>query len=246
MRVHHIATWVAWHGRLMVIGWVILLPLGILIARFFKVTPRQSWPHRLDNKFWWLSHLTLQYSGITVMTAAVVLAVSHTGLMWSALPLHAVLGWVLVGLGWLQLLGGVLRGSKGGPQRIGSSEPITISCGDHYNMTARRVVFEYAHKTGGYLALVLVPIVVVLGLHLTEAPRWMYAVIGASCIGWLLIFAWLQWSGRCIDTYQAIWGPSRAHPGNRVRPIGWGIRRFDNSMRPGEAIEESTRQKDNV
>lgn len=43
----------------MVVAWGVLLPLGILIARFFKVTPRQRWPAELDNKFWWYSHLTL-------------------------------------------------------------------------------------------------------------------------------------------------------------------------------------------
>lgn len=38
----------------MVLAWVILLPLGVLIARFFKITPHQSWPASPDNKFWWL------------------------------------------------------------------------------------------------------------------------------------------------------------------------------------------------
>jgi hypothetical protein len=46
---------------------------------------------------------------------------------------------------------------------------------------------------------------------------------------WLVLiagFVWLQRQGRCIDTYQAIWGPDTAHPGNRIKPIGWGIKRY--------------------
>ena len=35
----------------------------------------------------------------------------------------------------------------------------------------------------------------------------------------------LQRQGRCIDTYQAIWGPDPRHPGNRLKPVGWGVRR---------------------
>jgi hypothetical protein len=34
MMQHELAPWVQWHGRLMVLAWVILLPLGVLIARF--------------------------------------------------------------------------------------------------------------------------------------------------------------------------------------------------------------------
>jgi hypothetical protein len=46
---HAIAPWAAWHGRLMVLSWSFLLPVGMLAARYFKVTPGQDWPHVLDN-----------------------------------------------------------------------------------------------------------------------------------------------------------------------------------------------------
>ena len=57
---HHIAPWAAWHGRLMVLAWAVLLPVGVLVARFFKVMPGQDWPLRLDNKSWWHAHRLLQ------------------------------------------------------------------------------------------------------------------------------------------------------------------------------------------
>ena len=58
-----------------------------------------------------------------------------------------------------------------------------------------------------------------------DRPRWMLLTL---TLWWLLLaaaFYALQKNGRCIDTYQAIWGPDPAHPGNR-RPLpGWGVRR---------------------
>jgi len=92
-------------------------------------------------------------------------------------------------------------------------------------------VFEHVHEIGGYLALVPVPVVVALGLQAAEAPNCMGWLIGAALVGGLSIFTWLQWSGCRIDTYQAIWGPAPEHPGNRRRPIGWGVRRFGDWIR---------------
>ena len=64
-----------------------------------------------------------------------------------------------------------------------------------------------------------------MGLLIVDAPRWMALILG---VWWLILmaaFTRLQAAGRCIDTYQAIWGPDPAHPGNHLRPIGWGVRR---------------------
>ncbi len=227
MSIHEIPPWAAWHGRLMVAAWIVILPLGVLLARFFKVTPRQRWPETLDNKRWWHLHLALQYSGVAIMTVAAVLAACNANLARSAFPLHGLLGWLVVALGWLQVVGGLLRGSKGGPQPGTEGARNIPMRGDHYDMTRRRVIFEHVHKAGGYLAIALAPIVVALGLHAAAAPHWMGWLIATACIGGLSIFSWLQWSGRCIDTYQAIWGASRDHPGNRRPPIGWAIRRFE-------------------
>ena len=218
---------VQWHGRLMVLAWVILLPLGVLIARFFKITPHQSWPASLDNKFWWHCHRLLQYSGVALMTVAAVLAIRHASLASSPAPLHGVIGFMVIGLGWLQILGGWLRGSKGGPKGgPGGSDTADVR-GDHYDMTPRRVAFEYVHKSLGWVALALTIPATGLGLWITDAPRWMPLTLA---IWWALLiaaFAQLQRQGRCFDTYQAIWGPDPIHPGNRRKPIGWGVRRVE-------------------
>ena len=75
-RGHEVAAAVAWHGRLMVLAWGLLFPLGIFAARFFKVTPGQDWPARLDNKAWWHGHRGLQYAGGLAMLAALALVLA--------------------------------------------------------------------------------------------------------------------------------------------------------------------------
>jgi hypothetical protein len=217
--VHQISSLYAWHGRLMVLAWSVLLPAGILTARFLKVMPAQDWPRQLDNQVWWHAHRTLQISGIACMSVGVALAWKATGALIMGHSLHAGMGWIIVLLGWLQLLGGYLRGSKGGP--TGQRER-----GDHFDMTPRRLVFEWTHKLGGYVAVILSPVVTALGLHVADAPLWMWIILG---IWWTMLVAialLLQHSGRCLDTYQAIWGPDPALPGNMRNIIGWGVRRY--------------------
>lgn len=207
-RVHDIAALVAWHGRLMVLAWAVLLPLGVVVARFFKVTPDQDWPRRLDNKFWWHAHLSLQYSGGVVMLVGVCL-------VWLSGPgdpnatLHRWLGYIVLGLGVSQFLAGWFRGSKGGPSDVQMR-------GDHYDMTIRRRVFEHVHKTFGYAALLLGVATVLSGLWNANAPRWMWLSLLLWWLTLVLVWTRLQLRGQPIGSYQAIWGLDTSHPGNRV------------------------------
>ena len=216
---HELSFWVSWHGRIMVLCWGVLLPLGILAARFFKVMPSQNWPTQLDNKVWWKAHLHGQSAAIALTLVGVVLIWNSAGGATLLARWHGYLGWVVTVLGALQAAAGFARGSKGGPL-----EP-TIR-GDHYDMTPYRSAFEKTHKSLGYAALLLALVTVFLGLVVADAPRWMLLAIS---LWWLLLtvfFVVLQRQGRSIDTYQAIWGPDAVHPGNRITPIGWGIRRY--------------------
>ena len=217
---HDIAPALAWHARAMLLAWGLLLPLGVLMARYYRITPTQDWPRQLDNKLWWHAHRWLQYAGIAAMSLGLVLVLPwgppasiHVAAIW-----HATLGWGLCALGWLQIVGAWLRGSKGGPS--------DAQCrGDHCDMTPRRRNFERLHKSLGCLALLLAVAVIGLGLVTAYALRWMPAAL----TGWVAVLViWavrLQRQGRCADTYQAIWGADLTHPGNRRAPIGWGIRR---------------------
>lgn len=216
-------AWMAWHGRLMVLGWAILAPAGVLAARYCKIWPGQDWPRELDDQHWWHAHRLLQTGAIMAASAGLLLAWRNAAGLSPLARAHGLLGWAIMGLGWAQIVGGLLRGAKGGP-----TDPRCASgdlSGDHYSMTSRRIVFEYAHKLGGYVVLGLSVVAVAMGLRLADAPRWMWLVIVLWWIALAGVATACQRAGLCIDTYQAIWGPDGALPGNRRRPIGWGVSR---------------------
>ena len=133
-----------WHAGLMFVAWTVLIPTGAVMARFFKVTPGQDWPRVLDNKVWWHAHLICQYGAVAMISLAAVMMVWDNGLRVD--NMHERFGICAVVLSWIQVIGGWLRGSKGGP-----TEPHMH--GDHYDMTWRRQVFEAVHKPLGWLSL---------------------------------------------------------------------------------------------
>lgn len=220
-RAHEIEAAVAWHGRLMTFAWAFLCPLGVLIARFCKILPRQNWPQELDHQGWWRAHLILQYTSLAA-TAFAVWLVLQRETVTAGFVLHVVLGWAIVALAVLQVSAGLLRGSKGGP-----TEPAPDGSlhGDHYDMSRRRILFEYYHKFVGWALLGLAATALLTGMWIANAPLWMWTVIGAWWLLLAVIFATLQRLGYAVDTYQAIWGPDETHPGNRIKPIGFGISR---------------------
>lgn len=206
-RVHDVGVALSWHGRFMTLAWGVLIPLGVLVARYFKVTPRQDWPQELDNRLWWHGHLMFQYAGGACMLAGFVivfLTASGVPQAW----LHRTLGYAVVVFGALQFVAGWLRGSKGGPTEASVR-------GDHYDMTPRRLVFEFVHKSVGYIALGLGATAILTGLWAANAPRWMWMVLPAWWLVLMVVAVWLQLHNRHVSSYHAIWGPDPAHPGNR-------------------------------
>ncbi|MEM1049101.1 MAG: cytochrome b561 domain-containing protein [Pseudomonadota bacterium] len=220
-RAHTVDLGIAWHARLMVLAWGIALPCGVLAARFFKIMPGQDWPAHIDNRAWWHTHLTLQYGGGFLTLIALGLILFGSARSGNA-GLHGLFGWSVIALAATQFLGGWLRGSKGGPT---DPNPDGSLAGDHYDMSFRRLVFEYVHKSAGYAAILLAACAIATGLWQANAPRWMPILIASWWALLVVLFIVFQRRGMAVDTYQAIWGPDPRHPGNRRTPIGWGIRR---------------------
>jgi len=243
---HDPSTGTYLHGRLMVLAWGIMVPVGTLLSRFYKVTPGQDWPRVLNNPFWFLTHRTVEYgAGVLMLAAVVVMALEDPGPPWRSF--HAGIGWCVVIVAWLQLLSSHLRGAMGGPanpatrvplrnwqwsqvpRAADSSGPRLDWPGDHYNMTRTRVVFEYLHKAFGYGLLAVSAMTLVTGLFAADALNWMWVTLILWWMACTAVFIVLQRQGRNIDCYQAIWGVDAALPGNRMKPIGWGIRRYTSS-----------------
>ncbi len=205
--VHHLDTKVMWHARLMVLAWGVLLPMGVIAARYYKVTPGQDWPKVVDNRAWWHAHQATQYSGVVIMLAGLWLVWGVGSGASLAARWHGWAGYIVTSLGVAQVLSAWFRGSKGGP-----SEPQMR--GDHYDMTTHRRWFEALHKRLGWLAIGLAVATIGLGLVASDAPRWMALVLGFWLIALLAMATHLERSGRHVATYQAIWGVDPKHPGN--------------------------------
>lgn len=217
-RAHEVGFSVSWHGRFMVLAWGMLLPLGVMAARFCKVLPGQDWPREVQNPFWFTWHRILQYSGLGVTLVALALILPTTRDAPQA-ALHHWVGWSVIALAAVQLAAAMVKGTGGGPGPDGA--PV----GDHFRMTQRRRIFEWTHKIMGYVALAIAVASILSGMWVANAYVWMWIFIYGWWILVVTAFAVLQRRGWAVDTYQAIWGSDPSHPGNQIPPIGWGIRR---------------------
>jgi hypothetical protein len=202
------------HAGLMVAAWLILLPAGALMARYFKVTRGQDYPRVLDNLFWWNWHRILQYSGLGLVLVGVSIAYRTVG-AWDWTNLHALTGLAATVLGLLQVVSTWFRGKKGGPTERGADpkDPATWR-GDHYDMTRRRRLFEAWHRVMGFAAIALAFTATALGLRLVDAPVLAKLSLPVLVLLYAALFAGFFRAGRWMPTYQAIWGPDPRHPGN--------------------------------
>jgi len=207
-RPHDVGLLVAWHARAMVVAWAVLVPFAVLVARFYKVLPNQDWPRVLDSRTWWRTHLFGQMAAAGCSFVGLLLILTVRG---PVVTLHGWLGYgVLAGM-FAQVMLGIFRGSKGGPSDAAKGYSLH---GDHYDMTPRRLYFEWCHKTLGYVTLMLAAVTIFVGLWQANAPRWMWLII---VVWWVMLVGWaihLQRQGRAVATYHAIWGDDPTHPGN--------------------------------
>lgn len=243
---HQLRTGTYLHGRLMVLAWGFFAPVAIVLARFYKVTPRQDWPRVQDNPFWFFTHRAVGWGACVLMIVAVacILIDEPWRVPWRSV--HALVGWTVVITGLFQVVSSSARGTHGGPTHPETGMPLRRWnwshvvrdpryptkpriewAGDHYNMSRTRVVFEYVHKGLGYMLLGVSAVGIISGLIKAEALNWMWIAL-LLWWGFLIgLFVLLQHQGRCIDTYQAIFGVEEHLPGNRRRPVfGWGVRRY--------------------
>ncbi len=237
---HQLESALAWHGRLMVLAWSVLVPVALLWARYWKIAPRQDFPQVLDDKRWWHAHRGLQSLAATVTVIAIALVWRDTAAngSWTVARTHRWLGWAVGAALCVQLAHGLMRGSKGGPTDLQMR-------GDHFDMTSRRIAFERIHKALGWLTLVAAWCATLLGLWVADAPRWMLATLALWWLLLLVLLARWQRAGRCVDTYQTIWGTTADLPGMARVPIGWGVRRYT-ALTPRDGDSHTTAQNKGI
>ena len=176
----------------MVLSMGLMMPLIILVARFFKVTPRQRWPDQLDNPFWFVTHRRWGHVVAVIVIAGLVCALVAEGWLAPWHSVHAILGWAVAALVLVQILSAWMRGTHGGPVDpfTRKRRPPQEWPGDHFSMTPRRIAFEYVHKYAGYVLLALAVAAMPTGLIAADSPRWMPIV--TLTIWWLAMLGSLD------------------------------------------------------
>ncbi|CUH77830.1 hypothetical protein TRM7557_01606 [Tritonibacter multivorans] len=231
-RAHDVGFAISWHARTMTLAWGVMVPAAIFAARYFKILPGQDWPRELDSQVWWRGHWMGQALAYLLTLLGLGLILGDDSAHFA--PIHRILGYVVLGLGSVQVLLGVFRGSKGGPTAPARDGSLR---GDHYDMTPWRLHFERLHRVLGYAALLIGFATIFTGLWAANAPRWMWAVLVLYWSGLLVAALYCQRRGWSYDTYQAIWGPDPELPGNKMPMTGWG------TTRPGDTFGQDVKKK---
>ncbi|RZB96664.1 cytochrome b561, DM13 and DOMON domain-containing protein At5g54830-like [Glycine soja] len=118
------------HGFMMFIAWGILLPGGILAARYLK---------HLKGDGWYRIHVYLQYSGLVIVLLALLFAVAELrGFYFSSA--HVKCGFATILLACIQPVNAFLR-----PQKPANGE----------QASSKRVIWEYFHGIVGRCAVVV-------------------------------------------------------------------------------------------
>ncbi|CAA0822749.1 Cytochrome b561- DM13 and DOMON domain-containing protein [Striga hermonthica] len=147
------------HGFMMFLAWGILLPGGILAARYLK--------HVKDDS-WFRIHVNLQYSGLAIVFLGFLFAVAELrGLTFDSL--HVKFGMLAILLALAQPVNAYLRPKKPAPGEEASS---------------RRVIWEYSHFITGRFAIIVGIAALISGMkHLGER----YGDENARGLSWALI-----------------------------------------------------------
>jgi len=165
------------HGTLMITGWGLLLPSGVIIARLMKHRP---------NAAWFRYHWVLQITGLTIAFAGWVIALCVFDVFRATgnkSYIHGVLGCTTMSLGILQPLNALLR-----PHKEEGEEPSCL-----------RRAWEVVHKTMGYTALVLAVTTIAIGTTLVPKENQQiifqatYGAVGAVL---LALIVYLCYEGR--------------------------------------------------
>ena len=162
-----------WHGVLMGTAGAVLVPVAVLAARYWKIVPGQDWPRIINHRGWQRVHGLCGVAAMLCLVVGVAMAFQGMSLPSHLAHPHAWTGWGIVAVLLLLVINIALRGSIGGP---GRHQPRTLVHlhdvpGDHYDMTRRRRIFEWAHRWLGYGLMLALFANVMTGYWHVNVPR---------------------------------------------------------------------------
>jgi len=138
------------HGIFMIVGWGLLLPSGILIAKFGK--------HR-KNAWWFKMHIAVQPIGLIVSVIGWAIALVNFSTLEGGPGIsftHAATGTITMALALLQAVNGIFR-----PHNPPKEE----------DKSAIRIIWEFVHRGIGWVALLLSVVTIALGTTLLPSKR---------------------------------------------------------------------------
>ncbi|PKA61478.1 Auxin-induced in root cultures protein 12 [Apostasia shenzhenica] len=162
------------HGVLSVIGWGVLLPLGVIMVRYFRAFPFQ-------RREWFLAHSTCQITAYTVGTTAwgIGLALVGSSKYYSTIMAHRIIGICIFCLATLQMMALWLK-----PKRM-----------DKY-----RKYWSIYHHFVGYSLIVLTIANIFKGFNILKPPprwRWVYVGILSGIAALILVLEFITWFTFC-------------------------------------------------
>ncbi|OCT85250.1 putative ferric-chelate reductase 1 [Xenopus laevis] len=164
------------HGSLMLIAWMTTGSLGMILARYFKVTGKQL---VLGKAIWFQAHILLMVLTVCATIAAFVLAfVKEKG--WSYnLSTHAIIGCIVMSLAFFQPFIALFRPT---PQ------------------SSRRFIFNWFHFINALVIKVLAVANLFLGLQvISRTYTWMPEVMGGFFAWEVLAFISLEINAEMVE-----------------------------------------------
>eukprot|EP00246_Nothoceros_aenigmaticus_P000606 TRINITY_DN10862_c0_g1_i1.p1 TRINITY_DN10862_c0_g1~~TRINITY_DN10862_c0_g1_i1.p1 ORF type:complete len:344 (+),score=25.33 TRINITY_DN10862_c0_g1_i1:125-1033(+) len=188
------------HGIVAVVGWGILIPLGIMVARYAR-------PFEACDPAWFYTHICLQVSGFILGVTAWAMGMNLGSKTSVEHPSHRGIGTTVFVFSILQVLALVLRPSKGNKVRP---------------------FWNVYHHTIGYSAALLAIVNLFIGFHLLKEqgkPKTNYrngfiavlAVLGGIAFV-LEVFTWIVYLRRRsqMPAHKIEIGGDGHHNGGRV------------------------------
>jgi len=128
------------HAILMFISWGLILPFGVLCARYLRASP---------EALWFKIHQPCQYGGFVISLAGIIMGYIMVGNNQFRVLGHSIIGTIILVLSAAQVVSATFRPHKDIGQKV----------------TTARLVFEIGHHTNGRLLVILAVVQIFLGIY---------------------------------------------------------------------------------